>query len=192
MIEWIKNRLLHFETDGNIIPDFVAARLKKAAKLRRIIHVCFYVQCAFSIACAVAGLILAGSVFGSVFSAAAGVLAIVVAFFALGGGGSEKTASYIMNMVYAVICFFIGGLGMYICGGLMLAAALAALISFFADYFRRFLLEFSPLKLREEHYTLTGEAAVMPTLFHQEDETPPVPEKSELMEVAQNFMEILK
>ena len=192
MIEWIKNRLLHFETDGNIIPDFVAARLKKAAKLRRIIHVCFYVQCAFSIACVIAGLILAGSVFGSVFSAAAGVLAIVVAFFALGGGGSEKTASYIMDMVYAVICFFIGGLGMYICGGLMLAAALASLISFFADYFRRFLLEFSPLKLREEHYTLTGEAAVMPTLFHQEDETPPVPEKSELMEVAQNFMEILK
>lgn len=192
MIEWIKNRLLHFETDGNIIPDFVAARLKKAAKLRRIIHVCFYVQCVFSIACVIAGLILAGSVFGSVFSAAAGVLAIVVAFFALGGGGSEKTASYIMNMVYAVICFFIGGLGMYICGGLMLAAALAALVSFFADYFRRFLLEFSPLKLREEHYTLTGEAAVMPTLFHQEDETPPVPEKSELMEVAQNFMEILK
>ncbi len=192
MIEWIKNRLLHFETGGNIIPDFVAARLKKAAKLRRIIHICFYVQCAFSIACIITGLILACSVFGSVFSAAAGVLAIVVAFFALGGGGSEKTASYIMDMAYAVICFFIGGLGMYICGGLMLAAALAALISFFADYFRRFLLEFSPLKLREEHYTLTGEAAVMPTLFHQEDETPPVPEKSELMEVAQNFMEILK
>ena len=74
----------------------------------------------------------------------------------------------------------------------MLAAALTALVSFFADYFRRFLLEFSPLQLREEHYTLNGETAVMPTLFKQEDDIPPMPEKSELMEVAESFMEILK
>ncbi|MBE6900943.1 MAG: hypothetical protein E7478_00555 [Ruminococcaceae bacterium] len=192
MIERIKNRLLHFETDGNVIPDFVAARLKKSARLRKVVHVCFYIQCVLSMACIIAGLILAGSVFGAVFSAAAGLLAIVVAFFALGGGGSEKTASYIMDMVYAVICFFIGGLGMYLCGGLMLAAALTALVSFFVDYFRRFLLEFSPLQLREEHYTLTGEIAVLPTLFKQEDDIPPMPEKSQLMEVAESFMEILK
>lgn len=192
MIERIKNRLLHFETDGNIIPDFVAARLKKSAKLRRIIHACFYIQCVLSMSCVIAGLLLAGSVFGAVFSAIAGLLAIVVAFFAMGGGASEKTASYIMDMVYAVICFGIGGFGMYLCGGLMLAAAVVALVSFFVDYFRRFLLEFSPLKLREEHYTLTGEAAMMPSLFHQEEQPPTEPQKSELMEVAESFMEILK
>lgn len=192
MIERIKNRLLHFETNGNIIPDFVAARLKKSAKLRKIVHACFYIQCVLSVSCIIAGLLLAGSVLGAVFSAAAGFLAVAVAFFALGGGGSEKTASYIMDMVYAVICFVIGGFGMYLCGGLMLAAALVALVSFFADYFRRFLLDFSPLKLRDEHYTLTGEAAIMPTLFNQEDDIPPMPEKTELQEVAESFMEILK
>ena len=188
----MKNRLLHFETDGNIIPDFVASRLKKSAKLRKVVHVCFYIQCVLSVSCIIAGLTLAGGAFGAAFSAVAGLLAVVVAFFAVGGGSSEKTASYIMDLIYAVICFFIGGLGMYLCGGLMLAAALAALVSFFADYFRRFLLEFSPLALKEIHYTLTGEAAVMPTLFHQEDDLPPVPEKSELREVAESFMEILK
>lgn len=192
MIERIKNRLIHFETDGNVIPDFVAARLKKAARLRRVVHVCFYFQCALSLLCIIAGVVLADGVFGTVFSVAAGLLAVVVAFFALGGGGSEKTASYIMDMVYAVIFFFIGGVGMYVCGGLMLAVALTALVSFFVDYFRRFLLEFSPLQLREEHYTLTGEMAVMPTLFNQEDDIPPMPEKSELLEVAESFMEILK
>lgn len=192
MIERIKRRLLHFETNGNIIPDFVAVRLKRSAMLRRIVHICFYIQCLLSVACIIVGLALSGSTFGAVFATAAGVLAAVVAFFAVGGGGTEKTVSYIMDMVYAVICFVIGGFGMYLCGGIMIATALAALVSFFADYFRRYLLEFSPLTLKEEHYTLIGGEAVMPTLFHQEDDIPPMPEKSELMEVAESFMEILK
>ena len=39
MFENIKKRLLHFETDGDIIPDFIKARLRKTAALRKVVHV---------------------------------------------------------------------------------------------------------------------------------------------------------
>lgn len=193
MINRIKQRLLHFETDGNIIPDFVAARLKRSSVLRRIIHACFYIQCVLAVAAIAAGCVLADSWVNIVIAVVIGIAVVSVAFFALGGGKAEKTASYIMNIVYAVICFVIGGTAMGVCGCLMLSAALVAFISFAADYFRMFLLSFSPLKIREEHYTLTCDPEELPKrLVEEEKLPPPPPPKSELMEVAESFMEILK
>ncbi|MBQ8170653.1 MAG: hypothetical protein IJZ95_01560 [Oscillospiraceae bacterium] len=193
MINRIKQRLLHFETDGNIIPDFVAARLKKSSMLRRIIHACFYMQCIMAVAAIAAGCVLASSWVNIVVAVVVGIAVVSVAFFALGGGKAEKTASYIMNTVYAAICFIIGGTAMGVCGCLMLAAALVAFISFTADYFRTFLLGFSPLKIHEEHYTLTCDPEELPKKLVVEDMLPPPPPpKSELMEIAESFMEILK
>ncbi|MBQ4165245.1 MAG: hypothetical protein IJD85_02880 [Oscillospiraceae bacterium] len=191
----IKARLLHFETGGDIIKDFVAARLKKAAKLRGIIHVCFYMQCVIAAACIAIGMLLGSELSAQIFSGIAGAVVIVVAFAALGGGVTEKTVSYILDMAYAVVCFFFGDTAMYICGGLMLAAAFAALAAFFAYYFRQWLLDYSPLMIREEHYTLKKGAVLRFVDEEQPEEEPlppPVPQKSELMEVAEAFMEILK
>ncbi len=189
MTENKKLKLLHFETAGDIIPDFINARLKKSSALRARVRACFYLQSLCAIAGIVTGIALGGSMLNAVFAAVSGVAVIVVAFFAVGGGSAEKTISYIMNMVYAVVCFLLGGTGMYLCGGCMLLAALAALVSFFTDYSRRWLMSYSPLDIRKEHYTLT-KPQEQPEL--QPKLTPPEPQRSELMEVAEAFAEILK
>ncbi len=191
MLDNIKSRLLHFESDGDIIPDFIDSRLKKAEKLRGIVRACFYIQSLFALGCIVVGIALGGSLLNGVFAVLAGVLVVAVALFALGGGSAEKTISYIMDIVYAVVCFVLGGMGMYICGGLMLGAAVAALISFFADYLRRWLLEYSPLYIREEHYTLTEKGREQ-KLLTEINITPPEPEKTELQTVAEAFAELMK
>lgn len=191
MLDNIKSRLLHFESDGDIIPDFIDSRLKKSEKLRGIVRACFYIQSLFALGCIGVGISLGGSLLNIVFAVLAGVLVIAVALFALGGGSAEKTISYIMDIVYAVVCFVLGGMGMYICGGLMLGTAVAALISFFADYLRRWLLEYSPLYIREEHYTLT-EKGKERKLLTEINITPPEPEKTELQTVAEAFAELMK
>lgn len=191
MLDNIKSRLLHFETDGDIIPDFISSRLAKSEKLRGLVRVCFYIQSLLALGFIGLGIALGGGVLNSIFAVIAGMLTIAVAMFALGGGSLEKTACYIMELIYAVVCFILGGKGMYICGGIMLAIALVALLSFFADYLRRWLLEYSPLYIREEHYTLTAEAQQIKRLV-PEDIAPPEPEKSELQEVAEAFAELMK
>lgn len=191
MLDKIKSRLLHFETDGDVIPDFISSRLERSERLRGFVRACFYIQSALAVGFAVVGAVMGGRLPYCIFAVLAGVMTIAVAMFALGGGSLEKTACYIMELIYAVVCFVFGGTGMYICGGLMLAAALAALLSFFADYLRRWLLEYSPLYIREEHYTLTAEAQQIKRLV-PEDIAPPVPQKSELQEVAEAFAELMK
>ncbi len=188
----IKTRLIHFETDGDIIKDFVASRLKKSAKLRRTIHACFYIQCVIAAACIIIGLTLSEELFGRVFASVAGAAVMAVAFFALGGGNAEKVISCIINSVYALVCFFNGGMALYICGGLMLLAAAAALVSAITGNLRSFLLDFSPLKITKQHYTLK-EGAKPPRLYIEKpEELPPPPQKSELMSVAEQYMELFK
>lgn len=191
MLDNIKSRLLHFETDGDIIPDFISSRLAKSEKLRNLVRICFYAQSLLAIGFIVVGIALGGGVLNSIFAVLAGIMTVAVAMFALGGGSLEKTACYIMELIYAVVCFVLGGKGMYICGGIMLLIAVVALASFFADYLRRWLLEYSPLYIREEHYTLTAEAQQIKRLV-PEDIAPPEPQKSELQEVAEAFAELMK
>lgn len=190
----IKARLIHFETDGDIIHDFVAARLRRAAKLRTAIHACFYIQCVIAAACIIIGIMLSDTLFGTLFSSVAGAAVIVIAFFALGGEKPEKIISCVTDAVYAIVCFIIGGTAMYICSALMLAAAIAALTSVILYHYRTFLLEFSPLKIREEHYTLR-EGAVLRDVYIKKPEAelpPPEPPKSELMTVAEQYMELFR
>lgn len=187
----IKARLIHFETEGDIIRDFVEARLKKASVMRGAIHACFYAQCVIAAACALIGAVLSEGLFGTLFAPIAGFAVIVIAFFALGGRMPEKIISCIISLVYAVVCFVTGGVGMNICGGLMLAAAAAAAASAVVYHYREFLLGFPPLKLREEHYTLK-EGAYIQQSIEPEPAPEPEPQKSELMQVAEQYMELLK
>lgn len=191
MLDNIKSRLLHFETDGDIIPDFISSRLAKSEKLRNAVRICFYLQSLLALGFIGVGIALGGAVLNCIFAVIAGIMTIAVALFALGGGSLEKTACCIMELIYAVVCFILGGAGMYICGGIMLTVAVVALLSLFANYLRRWLLDYSPLYIREEHYTLTAQAQQIKRLV-PEDITPPEPEKSELQEVAEAFAELMK
>lgn len=190
----IEAKLLHFETDGDIIHDFVESRMKKSAKLRSAIHACFYVQCVIASACIIIGILLCDTHFGTLFSSVAGVAVIVIAFLALGGEKPERIISCATNLVYAIVCLCVGGLALYICGALMLAAALAALGSVIAYHYRTFLLESSPLKIRSEHYTLRNGTAPCDVYIKkpEEEPAPPEPEKSELMAVAEQYMELFR
>lgn len=194
MINGIKKRLIHFRTDGRAITtDFVAARLKKAAALRRVVHICFYSQCGFAALCAFISLAAQAL---PLFAIIASLAVIGVAFFALGGGFAERTASYILNLVYAVICFVIGGAYTAL-GVFMLMAAAAALISFTAWYFRQYLLDYSPLNITEEDYTVVRYALL--ELEHKKEEQPeeepappPPPKKSEMLQLAESLQSIMK
>ncbi|MDE6030333.1 MAG: hypothetical protein K2G32_01770, partial [Oscillospiraceae bacterium] len=108
MLENIKKRIIHFYTHGNIIEDFVEARRRKTAKLRRIIRACFYIQCGLAAGCIAAALLMGTS--GAAAVIAGSIAVCVVAFIALGGGTMEKTILYILDLAYAVICFIVGGL----------------------------------------------------------------------------------
>ena len=188
MFTKIKRRLLYFETDGNVIPDFDASRNKKSAPLRKTINGCFYIQCVAAISCAATGLALESTVFGRVFAAVAALCVIAVAFFALGGHSGEKLASCILNIIYSVGSFLIGGTVMCVCGALLSVTALAAAVSYIAGYLRDWLMNYPPYMLRpNKDYKLNCDPLIV-----KDDTPPPPPEKSELREVAEQFMEILK
>ena len=54
MLDGIKKRLIHFESDGkSVVSDFVSARQRRVGALRRTVHACFYIQCAAALVCAV-------------------------------------------------------------------------------------------------------------------------------------------
>lgn len=190
MPEWIKRRLIHFETDGlSIVSDFVSVRQKRAAALRRVIHACFYIQCAAAAACVVLGFAMGGAVTGLVLTAGAAAVC-AAALMAVAGDIMIRTISYVLNMVYAVICFITGGTLMSICGALMLIASAAALAGFAAGHFREYLLGFSPLKLTPQDYTLTGEPPAPP--IPEPEPEPLPPPRSELMLIADQVADILR
>ncbi len=188
-----KKRLIYFETDGNVQQDFSASRQKKSDTLRKIINFCFYAQSVAAISCAVVGVTLSEELFGRVFAAVAAVCVIAVAFFALGGHNIEKTASYILNFIYAITSFFAGGMALITCGILLTLAGVAGVFSFFAGYFRDYLLSYPAQLLRAgRDYKLTKQLFTAPPPKKNEPEPPKKQEKSELMEVAEQLMEILK
>lgn len=203
MIENIKKRIIHFYTHGNIIEDFVEARRKKSVKLRRVIHACFYIQCAAAAGCIISALAL-GTGAAAAAIAAGSIASCVVAFISLGGGTAEKTILYILNLVYAVICFAVGGLGgspaFAVCGVIMLFAALAALAGFFAAWCRQYLLDFSPAKITRSDYTRLSlsfeQSAAAPgpePMFSAPTLPlpPPPPPRTEMESLADRLSEIL-
>lgn len=197
MFDETKRRLVHFCTHGNVIDDFVASRRKKARRLRLIIHICFYTQAAAAIGCILAAILLHAQ--GAAAIVIGALLALAVAFFALGGDTTEKTILYLLDLVYAVICFIVGASGggraFFACGWIMLVSAAAALCGFFAAYFRQYLMEFSPLSLQKSDYTRlsTAFAESEPAEPAQLMQPPPIPElpRSELRVLADNLNHIL-
>ena len=194
MLDGIKKRLIHFETDGkSIVSDFVSARQRKAGLLRRIIHACFYVQCAVALACAVCGFAMGGAVTGLILTVGAAASA-AAALMAVTGDLAVRTVSYILDLVYSVICFVLGGNLFTLCGIAMLISAAAALCGFAAGYFREYLLQFPPVKLTPEDYTVTvGETQVEEENVYQPEFSPEPKSqpKSELLLVAERVSQIM-
>lgn len=197
MLDDIKKQLIHFCTHGNVIEDFVASRRKKARRLRAVVHICFYAQCASALGCILAAVLMHAAGAAAIIIGA--LLACAVAFFALGGDTAEKTILYLLDLVYAVICFIAGASGaggaFFVCGGIMLAAAAAALCGFFAAYLRQYLMEFSPLSLTKSDYTRLSTAFTEnePLPEPQLMQPPPLPEqpRSELRALADRLSETL-
>lgn len=181
--------MLHFNTDGaSIVSDFVAARQNRAGILRRAVHLCFYIECASALICVIIGFAAGGALTGAILAVGAAASA-AAALAAVPGDPVIATVSYILNLVYAVICFIVGGI-LTACGVVMLISALAALCGFIAGYFRVFLLNYPASMITPEHYTLTGETPVTaPT--EQPVQEKPEPERSELMIIAEQVARIM-
>ena len=181
--------MLHFNTDGaSIVSDFVSARQNRAGILRRAVHLCFYIECAAALICVIIGFAAGGALTGAILAVGAAASA-AAALAAVPGDPAIATVSYILNLVYAVICFIVGGI-LTACGAVMLISALAALCGFIAGYFRVFLLNYPASMITPEHYTLTGETPVTaPT--EQPVQEKPEPERSELMIIAEQVARIM-
>lgn len=186
MTDALRRRLVHFRTGGDIAADFEAARRKRIRTLRKIMHGCFYYQCAAAVGCIAAAIALgAGAAAAAV--AIGAVAAVMVAFLSVGGGTAEKTIVYILDLAYAVICFTAGmtaenGAPFSVCGAVMLTAAVAALGGFFAAYIRSLLENITPGELTAADYDLAESASGKPA----------APEKSEMRILAEQFAEKMR
>lgn len=199
MNKTIENKLLHFFTSGNIYEDFAEARVKKTAKLRRVIRACFYIHCAAAaISIALAAAMHAGA--GIIAVSVCEVLLVGLAFLSVGEMTLLKTLLYCGDIVFAAAMFVTGSLidikaPFFAVGAISVVTALCALASFFAANFKIFLEDFSPLCLRREHYTL------LPNFNSEQSENIPdmpdepkivlPPAKTEMQELADRLKEIL-
>lgn len=181
--------MLHFNTDGaSIVSDFVAARQNRAGILRRAVHLCFYIECAAALICVIIGFAAGGALTGAILAVGAAASA-AAALAAVPGDPVIATVSYILNLVYAVICFIVGGI-LTACGAVMLISALAALCGFIAGYFRGFLLNYPASMITPENYTLTGEPPVTAPP-EQPVQEKPEPKRSDLMIIAEQVARIM-
>ena len=159
MNKTIKNKLLHFYTDGgSIYEDFARARAKKTSRFRNVVRVCFYFHCAAAVLCiALAAVLHAG--LGIIAVAVFEVILATLAFLSVGDMTLIKTMLYCGDILFAAAMFITGALNetktpFFITGAVSVVAALVALGAFFAAECKMFLEGFSPLAIRREHYTL--------------------------------------
>ena len=157
--------------------------------LRRAVHICFYIQCAAALLCSIIGFAAGGAATG--IPLAVGALAsAAAALMAVPGDPVIATVSYILNLVYAVICFIPGGI-LTTCGAAMLLSALAALCGFGAGYLRGFLLTYPASRITGENYTLTGEPPAAPVPESAPPRENPEPQRSDLMLIAEQVAKIM-
>ena len=130
MLDGIKKRLIHFESDGkSVVSDFVSARQRRVGALRRTVHACFYIQCAAALVCAVCGFAM-GGIFTGLALAIGAAASVAAALMAVAGEPVIRLVSCALNLVYALICFIVSGNGAVFaaCGFFMLAASAAAAV----------------------------------------------------------------
>ena len=85
MLDGIKKRLIHFESDGkSVVSDFVSARQRRVGALRRTVHACFYIQCAAALVCAVCGFAM-GGIFTGLALAIGAAASVAAALMAVAG-----------------------------------------------------------------------------------------------------------
>ena len=180
MNKTMKNKLLHFYTDGgNIYDDFAESRANKTAKLRRIIRLCFYAHFAAAVLCIALAAVLHAGLLGIIAVAVCETVLAALAFLAVGDMTLMKTLLYCGDILFAAAMFVTGSLNevktpFYAAGAVSVAAALIALGAFFAALCKMFLEGFSPLAIRREHYTL------LPNLSSDvPDDIPDMPETAE-------------
>ncbi len=157
----LKKRLLHFTTNGNIAEDFIKSRHGKVRELRRKIRVCFYIHCAAVVLC-VGAAVLFGSLPEIIQTAVCTVVSTVFALFAV---SDRKHTGLIACVVDAAItagavllAVFTKNKVVYVVSGSLMFAALISLIVLAAfSSCKRFLLEYSPLSIRRDDYTLLNE-----------------------------------
>ena len=160
MNKTIKNKLLHFYTDGSIYEDFADSRAKKTAKLRRVIRLCFYVHFAAAVICIALAAVMRAGLWSIVAVSVSEFVLTMLAFLAVGDVTLMKTLLYCGDIVFAAAMFVMGALKdenkimFFIAGAVSVVAALIALGAFFAALCKMFLESFSPLAIRREHYTL--------------------------------------
>ena len=141
MLDGIKKRLIHFESDGkSVVSDFVSARQRRVGALRRTVHACFYIQCAAALVCAVCGFAM-GGIFTGLALAIGAAASVAAALMAVAGEPVIRLVSCALNLVYALICFIVSGNGAVfaVCGFVMLAASAAAAVSLAAGHLRDWL-----------------------------------------------------
>ena len=203
MNKTMKNKLLHFYTDGgSIYDDFAESRANKTAKLRRIIRLCFYVHCAAAILCIAAAAVLHAGLAGIISVTVCEVFLATLAFLSAGDMTLIKTMLYCGDTLFAAAMFVTGAINetktpFYIIGAVSVVTALIALASFFAALCKMFLEGFSPLAIRREHYTLLPNFSSepyddIPDMPETVDEPTIVlpPQRSEFQELADKLRDV--
>lgn len=196
----LQKKLLHFESSGSVIEDFVASRKKKTAVFRRIVRVSFYVHCSAALLnILLAVLFKAG--FASIPVIVCALGAAWLSFLSAANVRIMKTLLLIADVVFAAGGFVAGALltpraMYYICGASMCVCALAAAAAFMASVFREFLEGYSPLAIRREDYTLLKKSASalreIPKAEEEEEQPQPLPPlTSEMRELANQLKSIL-
>ena len=190
MLDGIKKRLIHFESDGkSVVSDFVSARQRRVGALRRTVHVCFYIQCAAALVCAVCGFAM-GGVFTGLALAIGAAASVAAALMAVAGEPVIRLVSCVLNLVFIVSG---NGAVFAVCGFVMLAASAAAAVSLAAGHLRDWLAAYPAAKISAGDYTFTGEpeAAIMPEAEPEPVEPAKPPEPSELMLIAEKVSGIM-
>lgn len=210
----LKKRLLHFETNGNIAEDFIAARRGKLRILRRQIRKCFYIHCAAPALCVVAALIF-GTLPDIIKIAVCALASMVFAVFAVGDHEYSKPIACAVDAAMAaaaiLLAVFAKGGALYIICGVLMCLGLLPLLALTAlGTFKRFLENYSPLSIRRDDYTLLNEVgyykltshpraaaataatATVAAAVEADDDLPPLPPlTSEMRELAGKVCEIL-
>lgn len=195
----LQKKLLHFESTGNVIEDFVASRKKKTAFFRKFIRVSFYVHCSVALL-NVLLVVLFKAGYASIPIIVCALGAAWLSFLAVANVKIMKTLLLTADIVFAAggftAGFFLNPQAMYfISAAFMCVCAVAAGAAFAASVFREFLEGYSPLAIRREDYTLLKKSAsVMRQEPEPEEEEPPEPLPpltSEMRELANQLKEIL-
>ena len=186
MPEFIRRRLVHFTTgeptEGGRIRDFVAVRQRRASRLHNTMRVCFLIEAACAAACIIAGIFCPAGIL--IMTIVGSALFIAAALLAFGGRNIHRAVTYILGLIYAVVCFVAGA---FACGAFQLVGTAAALVTLIAGWLRGYLLEYSPRRITKDDYFYTG------ALLHTQTPPPPPapPQKSELEEIADKFRTVL-